>query len=196
MSKLSRNILVTASASVIALAAIAAGILKAGTATYDTEKLADAHKYVSAAMYEYVEIKNNAYQDSADTLKTDKKYKAQVKKQDRLARRLFRGTWNMPKQEFIARCEKFDKMSEQTDSMAEALRAAHMAKNPDIHMANMRIAEAKAWLKKVQRDSVIADSLNRLPAGRRFVMGWNNICNGKYGTSVGYIPRQLMQRQK
>lgn len=193
MSKLSRNILISVGATSIIAALIINGIIRYKEPTHNTDEIENAHIAFKNATYDYIAARNHAAQISEDTLKKDKKYLAEKKKLDKLMRKLFHGERMMSKQEFLSRCQTLDKMTARVDSIGDELCNAHMNKNPVLIYATENLNQALTRLEKVQRDSMIVDSLRNLPMHQRFNRGWENLRHDYHSALMNYHRRQLQQ---
>lgn len=193
MSMLSRNILVSAGAAAIVAVIIVNGIIKYAEPTHNTDEIENAHIAFENATYDYIAARNHAAQISEDTLKKDKNYLAEKKKLDKLTRKLFHGERMMSKQEFLSRCQTLDKMTARVDSIGDELCNAHMNKNPVLIYATENLNQALTRLEKVQRDSMIVDSLRNLPMHQRFNRGWENLRHDYHSALMNYHRRQLQQ---
>lgn len=193
MSKLSRNILISMCAASIITALVINGIIRYKEPTHNTDEIENAHIAFKNATYDYIAARNHAAQISEDTLKKDKNYLAEKKKLDKLTRKLFHGERMMSKQEFLSRCQTLDKMTARVDSIGDELCNAHMNKNTDLIYATENLNQALTRLEKVQRDSMIVDSLRNLTIKQRFNRGWENLRHDYHSALMNYHRRQLQQ---
>ena len=193
MSMLSRNILISMCAASIITALVINGIIRYKEPTHNTDEIENAHIAFKNATYDYIAARNHAAQISEDTLKKDKKYLAEKKKLDKLTRKLFHGERMMSKQEFLSRCQTLDKMTARVDSIGDELCNANMNKNPVLIYATENLNQALTRLEKVQRDSMIVDSLRNLPMHQRFNRGWENLRHDYHSALMNYHRRQLQQ---
>lgn len=193
MSMLSRNILISMCAASIITALVINGIIRYKEPTHNTDEIENAHIAFENATYDYIAARNHAAQISEDTLKKDKKYLSEKKKLNNLAKKLFSGEKMMSKQEFLSRCQTLDKMTARVDSIGDELCNAHMNKNPVLIYATENLNQALTRLEKVQRDSMIVDSLRNLPMHQRFNRGWENLRHDYHSALMNYHRRQLQQ---
>lgn len=193
MSMLSRNILISMCAASIITALVINGIIRYKEPTHNTDEIENAHIAFENATYDYIAARNHAAQISEDTLKKDKKYLSEKKKLNNLAKKLFSGEKMMSKQEYLSRCQTLDKMTARVDSIGDELCNAHMNKNPVLIYATENLNQALTRLEKVQRDSMIVDSLRNLPMHQRFNRGWENLRHDYHSALMNYHRRQLQQ---
>ena len=78
MQKLSRNILVAASAAAVMGAVVVGAVARYGAPQVDKEKMECAHMHVHDAMYNYSTAYDTAWRQSADTLKRHQRQKTGV----------------------------------------------------------------------------------------------------------------------
>ncbi len=191
MQKLSRNILVAASAAAVMGAVVVGAVARYGAPQVDKEKMECAHMHVHDAMYNYSTAYDTAWRQSADTLNENPEYQALAKKMDVLNAAVFFSDDAISDKKLASGHHAFQRIATQMDSIEDALRTEHMMKNPELIHADSLMRNAIREFYEMQRVQTVADSLNGLPLKMRLANGWRRLCRDWHSAMLDQHQKRL-----
>lgn len=163
-----------ASAPVIAATIFASYVINYNKPYYSREDLAMAQHHLETAYYDYDEARNILWEQSRDTLNSDKQYLDLTKR----ARSMYAKMDNqdLTSDEYINALRQGDELSARADSLSDELRNEYMLRRTsELDFISSRINSLATDVEKMQRDSTICDSLSRVPVTKRFKDNWRQI---------------------
>ncbi|MBE6457796.1 MAG: hypothetical protein E7011_03255 [Alphaproteobacteria bacterium] len=184
MTKMKDIFIGTLSAAGLAGLMFSICVLRYDSPNYDDTKMDSAKKHLDWAEAKYEAAQRRAILISSDTLAQDEQYlklKAESNKE-------------FTKSTTKSACKYFE-LTEKMEKLAEDLQSQHISKNKELIKAadDMKIAQDR--VAQLQRDSVRADSLAKVPLSMRFSSNWNKMRQEYHNTQIKQHTLQLQKLQ-
>lgn len=198
MSKTSNKILATVGATATAALLFAAVVINYDTPNYTREEMRNARYDLECAENRYWMAHDYAVDQSYDTLKTDKQYNKLYNKLVKVSAAAD-SVWTNPDAEwnqYSQLLKQADALTEQCDSLAGELRSAHIDNNIELKYAGENLRRATEYVEQMQRDSVRADSIAKIPLTVRFQDNWNKIRTKYHLNRIASHQQSLQELQR
>lgn len=198
MSKTSNKILATVGATATAALLFAAVVINYDTPNYTREEMHNARYDLECAENRYWMAHDYAVDQSYDTLKTDKQYNKLYNKLVKVSAAAD-SVWTNPDAEwnqYSQLLKQADALTEQCDSLAGELRSAHIDNNIELKYAGENLRRATEYVEQMQRDSVRADSIAKIPLTVRFQDNWNKIRTKYHLNRIASHQQSLQELQR
>ncbi|MBQ8042188.1 MAG: hypothetical protein IJ273_02550 [Alphaproteobacteria bacterium] len=198
MSKTSNKILATVGATATAALLFAAVVINYDTPNYTREEMRNARYDLECAENRYWMVHDHAVDQSYDTLKTDKQYNKLYNKLVKVSAAAD-SVWTNPDAEWSQYSQllnQADALTEQCDSLAGELRSAHIDNNIALKYAGDKLRRAAEYVEQMERDSVRADSIAKIPLTVRFQDNWNKIRTKYHLNRIASHQQSLQELQR
>ena len=143
-------------------------------------------------------VHDYAVDQSYDTLKTDKQYNKLYNKLIKVSEAAD-SVWINPDAEWSQYSQllnQADALTEQCDSLAGELRSAHIDNNIELKYACDNLRRATEYVEQMERDSVRADSIAKIPLTVRFQDNWNKIRTKYHLNRIASHQQSLQELQR
>ncbi|MBR5567068.1 MAG: hypothetical protein IKW09_03090 [Alphaproteobacteria bacterium] len=198
MSKTSNKILATVGATATAALLFAAVVINYDTPNYTREEMRNARYDLECAENRYWMVHDYAVDQSYDTLKTDKQYNKLYNKLVKVSAAAD-SVWINPDadwSQYSQLLKQADALTEQCDSLAGELRSAHIDNNIELKYASENLRRAAEYVEQMERDSVRADSIAKIPLTVRFEDNWNKIRTKYHLNRIASHQQSLQELQR
>lgn len=192
MSKTSDKVLLAISLTAAAAIIMSAVVLQYNSTGYTNEKMANARAKVKFALTHYENAYNDAVIRSADTLETNPEYLKLISDAKKLSGQLDSGRYKSA-DEYNAVLRQIDMILIRADSLAEKLRSEYINKDCKLQGAEQYNKFIQQNIVHLKRDSVITDSIRRVPVAKRF---GDNLAQMRTDYHSAVIARHLKKMQR
>lgn len=192
MSKTSDKVLLAISLTAAAAIIMSAVVLQYNSTGYTNEKMANARAKAKCALTHYENAYNDAVIRSADTLETNPEYLKLISDAKKLSGQLDSGRYKSA-DEYNAVLRQIDMILIRADSLAEKLRSEYINKDRKLQGAEQYNKFIQQNIAHLKRDSVITDSIRRVPVAKRF---GDNLAQMRTDYHSAVIARHLKKMQR
>lgn len=192
MSKTSDKVLLAISLTAAAAIIMSAVVLQYNSTGYTNEKMANARAKAKFALTHYENAYNDAVIRSADTLETNPEYLKLISDAKKLSGQLDSGRYKSA-DEYNAVLRQIDMILIRADSLAEKLRSEYINKDRKLQGAEQYNKFIQQNIAHLKRDSVITDSIRRVPVAKRF---GDNLAQMRTDYHSAVIARHLKKMQR